>query len=152
MTALRRMTVDDLPKVARLFRQTFNAPPWNDEWRDDAHARRYLAGLLANPQGRCWVALDGGELCGALFGHRRDWWSGDECFIDECFIVPQWQGNGLGRWLIEAVSAELMAEGISLLSLLTIRQLPAAGFYRHLGFQAQPDCHLFWKQLADQTG
>lgn len=146
MSNLRRMQESDLPLIARLFRQTFNAPPWNDEWRDDAHAQRYLVGLFANPQARCWVLLDGGKPCGALFGHRRDWWSGDECFIDECFVIPGLQGNGLGRVLVDGVQDELRAEGVELLSLLTIRQLPAAGFYRHLGFQAQPDCHLFWRR------
>ncbi|MBE9608402.1 GNAT family N-acetyltransferase [Chitinilyticum piscinae] len=150
MSMLRRMTEGDLPQLARLFRQTFNAPPWNDRWRDDAHAQRYLAGLFANPQSRCWVLQEGRALCGALLGHRRDWWSGDEFFIDECFVCPDHQGNGLGRLLVDGAQDELAQEGVTLFSLLTIRQLPAAAFYRHLGFQAQPDCHLFWRRRGEE--
>ena len=68
-------------------------------------------------------------------------------------LLPQMQGRGVGRRLIETLLARLREQGSPGLHLATrLTNLRAAGFYRHLGFTelAASDIHLFAMDLRDR--
>ena len=68
-------------------------------------------------------------------------------------LLPQLQGRGVGRRLIETLLARLREQGSPGLHLATrLTNLRAAGFYRHLGFTelAASDKHMFAMDLRDR--
>ncbi|BCL77421.1 hypothetical protein JHS3_31570 [Jeongeupia sp. HS-3] len=143
---VRPLLAGDLSLLVAGFIATFNAAPWHDEWQSEtAHA--YLAGLCAHPEARAWVIERDDELLGAAFGHIRRWWAGDELFVDEFFVRADCQRQGLGRLLLDTLEAELRAEGVGAVTLLTARATPAEDFYLAQDYHGKPELRFMVKPL-----
>lgn len=86
-------------------------------------ARQQAAGLL-------WVARDPpvGFAVALAFGGALH--------LHELDVVPEARGRGLGRALIDEVSAEASRRGLPRVTLVTFRDVPwNAPYYRRLGFR-----------------
>ena len=124
----------DLDKCVGLFIHVFNAEPWNDNWlRNDA--AQYLNAYVRSPGFIGIVAEDGSEIKGFVFGIRKKWWSGDECFVQEMCVRQEAQRSGIGTELLKELERTLRDEEIARMTLLTSRGIPAEAFYRKNGFK-----------------
>lgn len=63
----------------------------------------------------CAVAELNGHLVGMVhyLYHRSCWTSGDYCYLQDLFALPEVRGTGVGRALIEHVYAQAEAAGAS---------------------------------------
>ncbi len=63
----------------------------------------------------CAVAESDGELVGLVhyIDHRSCWTTGDYCYLQDLYAVPQRRGEGIGRALIEHVYARAAARGVA---------------------------------------
>ncbi len=143
---LRPIARSDLSACAALLMRTFNAPPWNDGW-NEATARRYLAEFEDASGFVGYLAEEDGELAGAVFAHRKAWWAGNELLVDELFVAGERQGDGIGRLLMERCERHCAEHDLVSILLLTDRDTPAAGFYRHLGFHPVEGMELLHKAV-----
>lgn len=67
----------------------------------------------------------------------------DRLHIDEVDVLRPFQGQGLGRRLIDTATAWARAHGLAALSLTTFRNVPwNAPFYARLGFTEPADADL----------
>ncbi|RSK48272.1 GNAT family N-acetyltransferase [Hymenobacter rigui] len=57
--------------------------------------------------------------------------------LHKIYVLPTYQGQGLGQQLIMAVEQAVRMEGAHTLDLNVNRHNPALSFYEHLGFQRQ---------------
>ena len=55
--------------------------------------------------------------------------------VEDVFVLPEYQGRGLGMWLMECVLAHPALQGIDIIAATR----KAAGFYRRLGFAPLQD-------------
>jgi ribosomal protein S18 acetylase RimI-like enzyme len=55
--------------------------------------------------------------------------------IHKLYILPQQQGKGLGKLLLDFIKEEAKAQGITTLKLNVNRNNPAVSFYSNLGFK-----------------
>jgi len=55
--------------------------------------------------------------------------------IEDVFVLPEFQGQGLGKWLMECVISHPALTGLELYT----ASRKARGFYQRLGFQALED-------------
>ena len=124
---------DDI-SVLEGFVATYNGEPWNGSWTLDS-AAQYLEEFRAMPRSTTLVAVAPGGVVGAVYFHARTWQDTSEIFIDEFFIFPASQRQGIGRTLMAAVRDRATAEGMAALTLITDRDMPAFGFYAGLGFR-----------------
>jgi len=92
-------------------------------------------GVLARyaRDGRCWVAVDdtdspiGYVLVDSVDGNAH---------VEQVSVDPAHQGSGVGRALMERVSAWARESGMPALTLTTFDDVPwNAPLYRHLGFR-----------------
>jgi ribosomal protein S18 acetylase RimI-like enzyme len=108
---------------------------------------------LACPGARALAATTGaGRMAGFVYGMPNDrahWWStvvqpylreqGNEQWLDDSFVItelhvhPDFQGHGIGRALITAIT-DTAAEPRSILSAID-GETPARHLYRSLGYQ-----------------
>jgi GNAT superfamily N-acetyltransferase len=90
-----------------------------------------LAGYAAD--GRSWVVLGpAGDVVGYVVVDVVD----GNAHVEQLSVVPDHQGTGLGRALIERVVAWAGAAGLPAVTLTTFRDVPwNAPLYRHLGFR-----------------
>ena len=74
------------------------------------------------------------KLIGAIFTHEKTWWNNDEIFIDEMFILPEYQRKGHGTELIKAVEKHIRKKNLAGMTLITYRTSLAPEFYIKNGF------------------
>ncbi|MEV5069459.1 GNAT family N-acetyltransferase [Microbacterium sp. LMI12-1-1.1] len=131
---------DDI-SVLEGFVATYNGEPWNDSWTVES-AAQYLGEFRAMPRSTTLVAVAADRVVGAVYFHARTWQDASEIFIDEFFVFPASQRQGIGHALMAAVRDRAAAEGAAALTLITDREMPAFGFYAGLGFR-EGSTHVF---------
>jgi GNAT superfamily N-acetyltransferase len=57
-------------------------------------------------------------------------------YIADVFVVPEYQGKGLGKWLVESMLAHPELQGLRSWNL---RTRDAHGLYRQFGFETPPE-------------
>jgi GNAT superfamily N-acetyltransferase len=80
-----------------------------------------------------FLLLREGETARGYVSYQLDY-RPDTTKIHKLYLLPQTQGKGYGRVLIEAVADRARAAGQQRLRLDVNYQNPAVGFYQHLGF------------------
>jgi GNAT superfamily N-acetyltransferase len=110
-----------------------------------------LSALLSHPKhGACWVADNGGTLCGyltAVFMLSIEH-GGLMAEIDEFFVDAEQRSDGLGSQLIAAAEHDLAALGLKRLQLQLNRgNQRAFEFYARRGFKRRAGYELLDKPL-----
>lgn len=89
--------------------------------------------------GRSWAAVDGGHIVGYVVIDRV----GTAAHIEQVSVVPEAQGRGIGRLLVDRVREWAVENGLSALTLTSFREvLWNAPLYDHLGFRILADAEL----------
>lgn len=131
---MRKFTINDTDKCAKLFKEVFSAYPWYDNWTSFEQTRTYLMELIENPVFEGFVAYEGSNIVAVCFGHKKSWWTGREFCIDEFYVRNESQGNGIGTRMLNYVKESLIEEKYKRLVLLTNKEIPAEEFYMKNGF------------------
>lgn len=126
----------DFSACVALYMDTFSQPPWRETWDSSEVVKSFLLKHMDNNYFTAYVAVDEDKLVGASIGFKKPWMRGFEYYIDEFFISPDYQGQGIGRQFMEAIKADLLKQDIHAIILLTERDYPAFKFYRDIGFNA----------------
>ena len=84
---------------------------------------------LLRTEGRCWVAEAGKRIVGFCIANvnSRSIWA--------LFVLPAYEGRGIGRGLLETAVDWLRRSGADELWLETETNTRAEGFYEHLGWK-----------------
>lgn len=93
-------------------------------------ARRDLDFAASTAGEELWVAVAAGTVVALASLYRPS------RFLHHLYVLPEWQGRGIGRRLLDRIVAEL---GGSAALKCDSRNLPARGFYRHLGWRHAAD-------------
>ena len=130
---IRKFQSNDLPACVDLLIEAYNDAPWNCHWTTET-ATRYLNEFVSNENFVGFVICEDTTIVGAMFAHRKTWWTQDELFVDEVYIAPRCQRQGYGAKLISHAEVYAKEEGLAGLTLLTDRSMPAVGFYFKHGY------------------
>ncbi|WP_237086933.1 GNAT family N-acetyltransferase [Paenibacillus ihbetae] len=133
MMNYRQYDRNDILPCTKTFMQVFNEEPWNDGWTME-RARKYLQDFTDTPEFVGVIAEDVSGAAGFIFGVRKRWWSADEFFIHEMCVRGTSQQSGIGTGMLQFLERELTASGVSNMTLLTNRNIPAESFYKRNGF------------------
>lgn len=143
---IREFQPDDMENCARLLVAAYNGEPWNCHWTLET-ATRYLLEFVACPNFVGFVLCGQNEVLGAMFAHRKAWWTNDELFVDELYIAPHAQRQGLGQQLLEHAEAYARTNGLAGLTLLTNRDMPAKSFYIKHGYTTADHVVFMYRQV-----
>lgn len=89
---------------------------------------RIVAGLEV--RGKGWVAEEGEHIVGFSMADL------EESMIWALFLLPDWEGRGIGRALLQQAVDWLWSQGCKSIWLTTAPGSRAEGFYAHLGWAA----------------
>jgi ribosomal-protein-alanine N-acetyltransferase len=123
--SIRKMTLQDVPAVAELDRNSFSLP-----WPE----RAFVFEVAANPAARCWIAED---EHGRIVGMLVMWLIVDEAHIATLASHPEFRKQGIGAHLLTQALQAARAEGARR-ALLEVRagNEAAQAMYRKFGFEA----------------
>ena len=130
---IRPMTASDIPACAEILCSVYNSDLWQCRWSQET-AEAYLADYAEAKRFVGFAAEQDGRIIGGCFAHEKLWWNNTEIFLDEMFVLPSCQGQGVGRLLIAALEEHVRIHHLAGVTLTTNRYTPAPQFYRHLGF------------------
>ncbi|MGF6149177.1 GNAT family N-acetyltransferase [Pseudomonas fluorescens] len=133
--SLRRAQFNDasaLPAVERSAAALFRNDP-ELAWLADAPVTSFEQHLRAIESAQVWVAeMANGSIVGFLSAHTAD----TELHIQEISVCSGFQGQGLGRRLLQTALEYARQNGLTALTLTTFRELPwNEPFYQRLGFE-----------------
>jgi len=112
-----------------------------DEWTPDVSARawaRLLSERAGGDYGRVVLLVaeeDTGDSLALVLGSEvEDDESGATAQIDALYVLPDRQGQGIGRWLLQEAARELASLGLSRLHVGVLSaNLAARAFYEAMG-------------------
>ncbi|RUP27079.1 MAG: GNAT family acetyltransferase [Curvibacter sp.] len=120
--------------------------PWNDPHKDIARK------LLVQPE-LFLVAVASGagaEPAECLVGTVMAGYDGHRGWVYYLAVDPSWQGQGVGRRLMQRVEADLLALGCPKINLMVRSENTAVlDFYAHLGFSADASASLGKRLIPD---
>ncbi len=97
-----------------------------------AYSRQQLAGFIAAPGARTWVATEGATSVGFLVGERI---GRETVHINTIDVLEAWRRRGVGKILMDAAEAWARSKGAKAISLETSRDNRVAQrFYQSRGF------------------
>lgn len=142
------LTKTHIDACADTFIKTYNQAPWNYQWNLEA-ATKYLNEYMSSANFVGFAIYHNDKIAGALLAHTKTWWTNDQLYIDELFIAPGMQKQGLGKALISHAEQFASDNDLKALVLMTHKFMPAMTFYENNDFiHAQPFILLF-KNVLD---
>ena len=103
-------------------------------------------GFGPHPDFNTLIAEQDGRAIGLVvyFGEFSTWRGKRGVYVQDIYVAPEQQGLGVGRLLINAVSARAQESGAVYIRLAADRSnVDAHQFYKRLGFQEKSDDSLF---------
>lgn len=143
---IRELNANDMEACAHLLIEAYNAEPWNNHWTIET-ATRYLNEYFSSAQFVGFVLCEKDAIIGAMFAHRKTWWTNDELFVDEFYITPSLQRQGYGKALLAHAEEYVKSQNLAGLTLLTNKYFPARNFYEKHGFTQADHVVFMYKEL-----
>ena len=143
---IRSFQEKDLQACVETFITIFSAEPWCDEWTTE-RATAYIQQFISTPGFYGVLAIEEEVVIGLALGNKKIWWQGDELFIHEFGVHPQFEGRGIAKALLQHLEQYVRAEQLSAITLSTQYDVPAFEFYLHNGFRASEKTRFLFKNI-----
>ena len=143
---IREMQKKDISACAEILCAVYNNEMWQCRWVQET-AIAYLEDYFESKKFVGFVIEEDDNIIGALFAHEKIWWNNSELYIDEMFVCPEMQGNGLGSMLIKSAENYVKEYNLAGLTLCTNKYAPAPNFYRKNGFEDNEYIMFMYKEL-----
>ena len=130
---IRKMERDDIVKCAEILCSVYNNEMWQCRWTKEM-ATEYLEDFFDMKKFVGYVLEYDTQIVGGLFAHEKVWWNNSEVFVEEMFVMSEYQRNGYGSMLIEKVESYVVENRLAGITLSTNKYAPAPMFYRKNGF------------------
>ena len=132
---IRPIVTQDVSVLARIFKECFAAPPWNEAWSDETAIRR-LSQFMGTKTCRGAVAFEAERAVGFVLGQIEGWVDGNLFLVQDMCVVSDRQRSGLGgrllEWLLRDIEPRDRVTGTYL---LTDAGSAAEAFYLGQGFK-----------------
>lgn len=127
------MSAENSKQFAALYRNVFNASPWNDGWSMLAAIER-LESFAAMPTFRGLSIFRDDKAIGIVLGWGERWVNGWLFHLKEVCVHADYQRQGIGQKLMHEFEKRLSEDGFVGMNLQTGMQMPARNFYEKLGY------------------
>ncbi len=136
----------DIEEIAEMYVETFNAPPWNDEWTLETASKRLHQ--MTNCEGFYGLkAYLHGELCGMILGSEEQFYNGVMFNAKEFCVKNEMRNKGIGTKILTEFEKQLKDNQISEIILFTSREDGTEGFYNKRGFRSYNGMVMMGKEL-----
>ncbi len=131
---IRIMKPDDIAQCGMIYAKAFPIEHWGIDWTAE-NAAEYLQDFFEQKRFVGYVYEENDKLSGCIFAVCKLSGSKEEIYVNEMAVLPEYQGNGIGRQLLNAVKDYSRDNGLAGIVLYTSKYAPAAKFYEKNGFK-----------------
>jgi GNAT superfamily N-acetyltransferase len=124
----------DIDEITELFIEAYKQEPWNESWESRDVVTGYIRKWASNNFFIGFAAKCGGKVVAVSLGSEKPYAKGAEYYINDYFVDPDLQRQGVGTALMKGIKNELENIGIPAIMLSTQRGIPAHAFYEKLEF------------------
>lgn len=144
---IRICTPDHLERYGEIYAKAFSHEPWNDAWKTE-DAVIHVREILESKQSYGLEYLIDGKVVGFILGSSMLFHYGRTFEINDLAVDPAEQHQGIGTKLLNRFLADLKAQGIKAVHLITAGEGGLPLFYKKYGFTKESEVILMGKNLA----
>lgn len=128
------ISISDINELVEMYIETFNTPPWNDEWTVDTASKR-LKQFINSEDSYGLKAYDEEKLCGMILGSEEHFYDGATFHIKEFCVDNKIRNKGIGTRIFNEFESRLKNKDIKEIILLTCRSNETESFYKKCGLK-----------------
>lgn len=144
---IKKLTIADTENIKTVILDAFSRAPWNDDWSDKKQFHLYILDLIGNPNSLSLGLYENNKLIGVSLGRIKHWYNGNEYWIDDLSILPQFQGRGYGSAFIDLITAYIKEKEFVGIVLFTEKDIPAYNLYIKKGVDEKNKRVFFEKKI-----
>ncbi|WP_411168513.1 GNAT family N-acetyltransferase [Clostridium sp. MB05] len=142
----KEITIEDIKILSSMYVETFNSPPWNDEWTIETASKRLYQ--MINCEGFYGlIAYKEEMVVGMILGSEEQFFNGLMFNIKEFCIKNEMRNNGIGTILLKEFENRLKNRGVTEIILFTSREDGTEGFYNNRGLKSYNGMVMMGKKL-----
>jgi aminoglycoside 6'-N-acetyltransferase I len=142
----KEIKIEDIEILSSMYVETFNSPPWNDEWTIETASKRLYQ--MINCEGFYGlIAYKEEMVVGMILGSEEQFFNGVMFNIKEFCIKNKMRNNGIGTILLKEFEKRLKNRGVTEIILFTSREDGTEGFYNKRGLKPYNGMVMMGKKL-----
>jgi len=138
-----------IPRLAEIYVETYNAPPWNDKWTVSLAEQRLDEMINCRDSYGLICIDDESKIIGMIVGISETYYNCKQFFIKDFFMIPSSQGKGIGSALINELERRLKSMGVDKTYLFTSKTDKTEKYYQKRGYHSWNGMVLMGKSLND---
>ena len=143
---IQSINIENLERYGEIYAAAFSGEPWNDPWNvEDAiiHVRE----LLESKQSYGLECIEDGKVVGFILGTSMLFHYGRTFEINDLAVDPAYQRRGVAKLLMESCLADIKAQGMVGVHLITAGEGVLPEFYERYGFKKEKEVILMGLEL-----
>ena len=146
MGEIRYCSMAHIRRYGEIYAKAFSGEPWNDPWKPE-DAVIHVKEILEMKQSYGLEYVEDSKAVGFLLGSSMLFHYGRTFEINDLAVDPTYQGKGIAKVLLEQCIADMKAQGIVGIHLITANEGFLPDFYERHGFGREKEVILMGMEL-----
>ena len=143
---IRPITMEHIQRYGDIYAKAFSGEPWNDPWKPE-DAVIHVRELLESKQSYGLEYVLDGKVVGFILGTSMLFHYGRSFEINDLAVDPEYQRRGIAAELLEKCLADMKAQGMVGVHLITAGEGVLSAFYAKYGFKKETEVILMGAEL-----
>ncbi|MGB4090607.1 MAG: GNAT family N-acetyltransferase [Ruminococcus flavefaciens] len=132
------ITMEHIQRYGDIYAKAFSGEPWNDPWKTE-DAVIHVRELLESKQSYGLEYVLDGKVVGFILGTSMLFHYGRTFEINDLAVDPEYQRRGIAKELLEKCLADIKAQGMVDVHLITAGESVLPEFYEKYGFKKETE-------------
>ncbi len=143
---IRPITMEHIRRYGDIYAKAFSGEPWNDPWKPE-DAVIHVRELMESKQAYGLEYVLDSKVVGFILGTSMLFHYGRTFEINDLAVDPEYQRRGIAKELLENCLADIKAQGMVGVHLITAGEGVLPEFYAKYGFKKEDEVILMGAEL-----
>ena len=143
---IRPITMEHIQRYGDIYAKAFSGEPWNDPWKPE-DAVIHVQELMESKQSYGLEYVLDSKVVGFILGTSMLFHYGRTFDINDLAVDPEYQRRGIAKELLEKCLADIKAQGMVGVHLITAGEGVLPEFYAKYGFKKEDEVILMGAEL-----
>ena len=143
---IRPITMEHIQRYGDIYAKAFSGEPWNDPWKPE-DAVIHVRELLESKQAYGLEYVLDSKVVGFILGTSMLFHYGRTFDINDLAVDPEYQRRGIAKELLEKCLADIKAQGMVGVHLITAGEGVLPEFYAKYSFKKETEVILMGAEL-----